>query len=63
MKRSNKMDEKQELDRLRQRVKLLEELIDGHTRHLARNPGIAVSISIQMRKEAGLPPLQREDFR
>jgi hypothetical protein len=49
------MDEKQ-LEPLRQRVKLLEHLIDKQTTLLYQKPGHAVSIAMELRRAAGLPP-------
>jgi len=53
------MDEKQELERLRQRVKLLEYLIDKQTTLLYAKPGHAVQIAMELRRATGLPPRPR----
>jgi hypothetical protein len=50
------MDEKRELERLRQRVKLLEHLIDKQTTLLYQKPGHAVLIAMELRRATGLPP-------
>ena len=50
------MDEKHEVQRLRQRVQLLEALIDSQTRRLYEKPGHAVLIAMELRRATGLPP-------
>jgi hypothetical protein len=50
------MDEKHEVRRLRQRVQLLEALIDKQTTLLYAKPGHAVSIAMELRRATGLPP-------
>jgi hypothetical protein len=50
------MDEKQEVQRLRQRVQLLEALIDKHTTLLYEKPGQAVLVAMELRRSTGLPP-------
>ena len=50
------MDEKQEVQRLRQRVKLLEHLIDKQTTLLYQKPGHAISVAMELRRACGLPP-------
>ena len=50
------MDEKQEVQRLRQRVQLLEALIDKQTTLLYQKPGHAVAVAIELRRATGLPP-------
>jgi hypothetical protein len=49
------MDEKHEVQRLRQRVQLLEALIDKQTTLLYQKPGHAISIAMELRRAAGLP--------
>jgi len=49
------MDDKQELQRLRQRVQLLEALIDKQTTLLYQKPGHAVAIAMELRRATGLP--------
>jgi hypothetical protein len=50
------MDEKHEVQRLRQRVQLLEALIDKHTTLLYEKPGQAVLVAMELRRSTGLPP-------
>jgi hypothetical protein len=50
------MDEKHEVQRLRQRVQLLEALIDSHTRRLYEKPGHAIAVAMELRRATGLPP-------
>jgi hypothetical protein len=50
------MDEKHEVQRLRQRVQLLEALIDKQTTLLYAKPGHAVSIAMELRRATGLQP-------
>jgi hypothetical protein len=50
------MDEKHEVQRLRQRVQLLEDLIDSHTRRLYETPGHAIAVAMELRCATGLPP-------
>ena len=50
------MDEKQEVQRLRQRVQLLEALIDKQTTLLYQKPSHAVLIAMELRRAYGLPP-------
>ena len=50
------MDEKQEVQRLRQRVQLLEALIDKQTTLLCQKPGHALLIAMELRRACGLPP-------
>jgi hypothetical protein len=54
------MDEKWELERVRQRVKLLEDLIDNHTMLLYENPGDVAAMATELRRAAGLPPRPRK---
>jgi hypothetical protein len=50
------MDEKQEVQRLRQRVQLLEALIDKQTTLLYQKPSHAIAIAMELRSACGLPP-------
>jgi hypothetical protein len=50
------MDQKQEVQRLRQRVQLLEALIDKQTTLLYQKPDHAVAIAMELRRATGLPP-------
>ena len=50
------MDEKQEIQRLRQRMQLLEALIDSQTRRLYEKPSQAVLVAMELRRACGLPP-------
>ena len=54
--RERPMDEKHEVQRLRQRVQLLEALIDSQTRRLYEKPGHAVLVAMELRRACGLPP-------
>ena len=49
------MDDKQEVQRLRHRVQLLEALIDRQTTILYQKPGHAVAIAMELRRATGLP--------
>jgi hypothetical protein len=49
------MDEKQEVQRLRQRVQLLEALIDKQTTLLYQKPGDAIAVAMELRSACGLP--------
>ena len=51
------MDEKHEVQRLRQRVQLLEALIDRQTTLLYQKPGHALAIALELRRATGLQPL------
>jgi hypothetical protein len=57
------MDEKHEVQRLRQRVQLLEALIDRQTTLLYQKPGHALVISMELRRATGLPPLPQKSVK
>jgi hypothetical protein len=50
------MDEKRELERLRQRVKLLEHSVDKQTTLLYQKPGHALVIEVELRRATDLRP-------
>ena len=50
------MDDKHEVQRLRQRVQLLEALIDSQTRRLYEKPDHAALVAMELRRACGLPP-------
>ena len=50
------MDDKHEVQRLRQRVQLLEALIDSQTRRLYEKPDHAILVAMELRRATGLPP-------
>lgn len=49
------MNDMHEIERLRRRVTLLEDLIDKHTTTLYQKPGHAVAIAMELRRATGLP--------
>ena len=50
------MDDRHEVQRLRQRVQLLENLIDNQTPRLYQKPGHAILVAMELRRACGLPP-------